>query len=113
LDPHRHRPAAAPGGGRGPTPLRPGAGSLMRYAVGLPNVGVFGDPRLLADLAVAGEDAGWGACFIWDHLPYKEPDWPVATPTVVAAAIAARTSRIRFGVMVNAVARRRPGQLAA
>ncbi len=85
----------------------------MRHAVGLPNLGIFGDPRLLADLAVRAEDAGWDGCFVWDHLLYREPDWPVANPTVVAAAIAARTSRIRFGVMVNAVARRHPGQLAA
>ena len=80
----------------------------MRHAVGLPNLGVFGDPRLLTDLAVRAEDAGWDGCFVWDHLLYREPDWPVANPTVVAAAIAARTSRIRFGVMVNAVARRHP-----
>jgi len=85
----------------------------MRYAVGLPNVGAFGDPALLVDLAVSAEEAGWDGCFVWDHLLYHQPDWPVANPVVVTAAIAARTSRIRFGVMVNAVARRHVGQLAA
>ncbi len=85
----------------------------MKYAVGLPNVGTFGDPRLLVDLAVGAEAAGWDAVFVWDHLLYREPGWPVANPTAVVAAIAARTERIRLGVMVNAVARRHPGQLAA
>jgi alkanesulfonate monooxygenase SsuD/methylene tetrahydromethanopterin reductase-like flavin-dependent oxidoreductase (luciferase family) len=86
---------------------------MVRYAVGLPNVGVFGDPSLLVELAVAAEDAGWDGVFVWDHLLFREDGWPVANPTVVAAAIAARTTRIRFGVLVNAVARRHPGELAA
>jgi alkanesulfonate monooxygenase SsuD/methylene tetrahydromethanopterin reductase-like flavin-dependent oxidoreductase (luciferase family) len=85
----------------------------MQYAIGVPNVGSFGDPRFLAELAGRAEEAGWDGCFVWDHLLYNEPGWPVANPTVVAAAIAARTSRIRFGVLVNAVARRHAGQLAA
>lgn len=85
----------------------------MHYAVNLPNVGPFGDPALLVELAVAAEGAGWDGLFLWDHLLYREPDWPVANPTVVTAAIAARTSRIRFGVMVHAVGRKHPGQLAA
>jgi alkanesulfonate monooxygenase SsuD/methylene tetrahydromethanopterin reductase-like flavin-dependent oxidoreductase (luciferase family) len=85
----------------------------MRYAVGMPNVGPFGDPRLLTGLGVAAERAGWDGVFIWDHLLYKEQSWPVANPAVTAAAIAASTSRIRFGVLINAVARRHPGELAA
>jgi alkanesulfonate monooxygenase SsuD/methylene tetrahydromethanopterin reductase-like flavin-dependent oxidoreductase (luciferase family) len=85
----------------------------MRYAIGLPNVGEFGDPALLVELAVAAEDAGWDGVFVWDHLLYKDPSWPVANPAVTTAAIAARTSRVRFGTMINAVARRHPGELAA
>ncbi len=79
----------------------------VRYAVGLPNVGEFGNPTLLVDLAVAAEDAGWDGVFCWDHLLYHEPGWPVANPTVVAAAIAARTTRIRLGVLMTALPRRR------
>jgi alkanesulfonate monooxygenase SsuD/methylene tetrahydromethanopterin reductase-like flavin-dependent oxidoreductase (luciferase family) len=85
----------------------------MRYAVGMPNVGTFGDPVLLADLGVLAEDAGWDAVFIWDHLLYHHDGWPVASPIVAATAIAALTSRVRLGVLVNAVARRHPGELAA
>jgi alkanesulfonate monooxygenase SsuD/methylene tetrahydromethanopterin reductase-like flavin-dependent oxidoreductase (luciferase family) len=83
-----------------------------RYAIGAPNVGMFGDPRLLLDLAVAAEDSGWDGFFIWDHLLWREPHGHVADPTVVISAVAARTKRIRIGVMVSALARRRPAKVA-
>jgi alkanesulfonate monooxygenase SsuD/methylene tetrahydromethanopterin reductase-like flavin-dependent oxidoreductase (luciferase family) len=43
------------------------------YAVGLPNVGPFGDPALLVDLAVVAEGAGWDGVFLSDHLLYHDP----------------------------------------
>jgi hypothetical protein len=85
----------------------------LSYAVGLPTVGEFGDPGALVELAGAAEAAGWDGVFFWDHLLYREPGWPVANSTVVAGAAAAITTRIRLGVLINAVARRRPAQLAA
>jgi alkanesulfonate monooxygenase SsuD/methylene tetrahydromethanopterin reductase-like flavin-dependent oxidoreductase (luciferase family) len=85
----------------------------VSYAVGLPTVGQFGDPGALVDLAGAAEEAGWDGVFFWDHLLYGEPGWPVANATVVAGAAAAVTTRVRLGVLINAVARRRPAQLAA
>jgi alkanesulfonate monooxygenase SsuD/methylene tetrahydromethanopterin reductase-like flavin-dependent oxidoreductase (luciferase family) len=87
--------------------------SGVSFAVGLPTVGPFADPRMLVELAVAAEQAGWDGVFFWDHLLYHDADWPTANGTVVAAAAAASTSRIRLGVLINAVARRRPAQLAA
>jgi alkanesulfonate monooxygenase SsuD/methylene tetrahydromethanopterin reductase-like flavin-dependent oxidoreductase (luciferase family) len=87
--------------------------SGVSYAVGLPTVGEFGDPGALVDLADAAEEAGWDGVFFWDHLLYSQRGWPVANATVVAGAAAAVTSRIRLGVLINAVARRRPAQLAA
>jgi len=92
--------------------MRRVAGAEVRFAAGVPNVGPFGDPLLLTDLAVAAEDSGWDAFFIWDHLLYRDQRWPVADPTVVIAAVAARTSRIRFGVLMNQLARRRVGKVA-
>ncbi len=83
-----------------------------RYAVGAPNVGSFGDPRLLVDLAVAAEEAGWDGFFLWDHLLWREPGGHVADPTVVISAVAARTERIRIAIMVNLLARRRPAKVA-
>ena len=88
------------------------AGAEVRFAAGIPNVGPFGDPQLLTDLAVAAEDSGWDGFFIWDHLLYRDQRWPVADPTVVIAAVAARTSRVRFGVLLNQLARRRVGKVA-
>jgi alkanesulfonate monooxygenase SsuD/methylene tetrahydromethanopterin reductase-like flavin-dependent oxidoreductase (luciferase family) len=83
-----------------------------RYAIGLPNVGDYGDPRLLVELARRAEDSGWDGVFVWDHVAYRERGWPVADPYVVVSAIAAVTSRVRLGVMVSALARRRPWKLA-
>jgi alkanesulfonate monooxygenase SsuD/methylene tetrahydromethanopterin reductase-like flavin-dependent oxidoreductase (luciferase family) len=83
-----------------------------RCAVGIPNVGPFGDPVLLVDLAVAAEQAGWDGFFVWDHLLWRDPQWHVADPTVVISAVAARTERIRIAIMVNLLARRRPAKAA-
>ena len=80
---------------------------MTRYAVGLPNVGPFADPTVLVDLAVSAEGHGWDAVFLWDHVLYHHPEWSVVSPVVVASAIAARTSRIRLGVLVTALPRRR------
>jgi len=80
--------------------------------VGVPNVGTFGDPRLLVDLAVAAEEAGWDGFFLWDHLLWDDPQGHVADPTVVISAVAARTERIRIAIMVNSLARRRPAKVA-
>src|SRR3954454_16304401 len=80
---------------------------MTRFAVGLPNVGPFADPATLVDLAVAAEDAGWDGVFLWDHVLYHDPDWDVVSSVVVASAIAARPSRIRLGVLVTALPRRR------
>lgn len=79
----------------------------VRYAVGLPNVGEFGDPGLLVELAVAAEEHGWDGVFVWDHVLYREPGWPVVNPTVVTAAIAARTARVRIGTLMTGLPRRR------
>jgi alkanesulfonate monooxygenase SsuD/methylene tetrahydromethanopterin reductase-like flavin-dependent oxidoreductase (luciferase family) len=83
-----------------------------RCAIGVPNVGPFGDPSLLVDLAVAAEEHGWDGFFVWDHQLYWDPEWAVADPVVVIAAVAARTARVRIGILVNVLARRRPGKVA-
>jgi alkanesulfonate monooxygenase SsuD/methylene tetrahydromethanopterin reductase-like flavin-dependent oxidoreductase (luciferase family) len=84
----------------------------IRCAVGVPNVGIFGDPSLLVDIATAAEEAGWDGFFVWDHILYRDPQWHVADPVVVSAAVATCTNRIRFGILVNALARRRIAKVA-
>jgi alkanesulfonate monooxygenase SsuD/methylene tetrahydromethanopterin reductase-like flavin-dependent oxidoreductase (luciferase family) len=90
--------------------MTPGTG--LRCAVGAPNVGLFGDPRLLVDLAVAAEDAGWDGFFLWGDLLPAEPGWQAADPTVVISAAAARTRRIRLGILITVLARRRVQKVA-
>jgi alkanesulfonate monooxygenase SsuD/methylene tetrahydromethanopterin reductase-like flavin-dependent oxidoreductase (luciferase family) len=84
----------------------------VRCAVGLPNLGDYGDPVLLVDLAQRAEAAGWDGVFLWDHVVYREPGWPAADPWVTAGAIAATTERVRLGVLVTPLARRRPWKVA-
>jgi alkanesulfonate monooxygenase SsuD/methylene tetrahydromethanopterin reductase-like flavin-dependent oxidoreductase (luciferase family) len=83
----------------------------IRYAVGLPNVGDFGDVQTLTELAVAAERHGWDGVHLWDHVLYHEPDWPAASPTVAAAAIAARTTRLRI-ILTVALPRRQVQDVA-
>ncbi|HXJ64182.1 MAG TPA: LLM class flavin-dependent oxidoreductase [Actinomycetota bacterium] len=80
----------------------------MRFAVGVPNVREFGDPRVLLDLGERTEAAGWDGFFIWDHLVYRQAGDPVCHPWTALVAVAASTTRVRLGVMVCALARRRP-----
>jgi alkanesulfonate monooxygenase SsuD/methylene tetrahydromethanopterin reductase-like flavin-dependent oxidoreductase (luciferase family) len=84
----------------------------MRFAVGLPNVGPFGDPTLLVELAVAAERHGWDGVFLWDHLLHRDPTWPTADPTVTVAAMAAVTRSVRLAVLMVALPRRRPWKVA-
>ena len=84
----------------------------MQFAIGLPNVGVYGDPRLLVELGSMAELSGWDGVFIWDHVAYREPGWPVADPQVAVAALAASTKHVRLGVLMVALPRRRPWKVA-
>jgi alkanesulfonate monooxygenase SsuD/methylene tetrahydromethanopterin reductase-like flavin-dependent oxidoreductase (luciferase family) len=83
----------------------------VRYAIDLPNVGEFGDPVVLVELAVLAETSGWDAVYLWDHVLYRKPTWSVANPTVTAGAVAAATSRIR--IFVACILARRRVQVVA
>lgn len=82
----------------------------MRFAVSCPNVG---DPAALVALAVAAEEAGWDGFFLWDHLHLiREMQLELHDPWVVLGAVAHATSRVKLGVMVTPMSRRRPWKLA-
>jgi alkanesulfonate monooxygenase SsuD/methylene tetrahydromethanopterin reductase-like flavin-dependent oxidoreductase (luciferase family) len=83
----------------------------VRFAIGVPTVREYGDPCLLVELAREAESSGWDGFFVWDHLLYGHGD-PVADPWTTTAAIAAATATVRLGVMVSALARRRPWKVA-
>jgi alkanesulfonate monooxygenase SsuD/methylene tetrahydromethanopterin reductase-like flavin-dependent oxidoreductase (luciferase family) len=86
----------------------------VQFAVYLPTVKEFADARLLAELAREAEQTGWDGAFVWDVLAFSLDDepWPQVDAWVALAAIAAATSRIRIGPIVEALARRRPWKLA-
>ena len=86
----------------------------MRFAVYLPTVKEFADVGLLADLGREAEQRGWDGVFVWDVIALSLDDkpWPLVDSWTALAAIAAATSRVRIGPIVEAVARRRPWKLA-
>jgi hypothetical protein len=83
----------------------------MRWGLSISLSGELADPRLLADVAVAAEQSGWDAVFVWDHL-WNKTLVPFADPFVTLAAIAVATEKVLIGTMVTALPRRRP-QLVA
>jgi len=85
----------------------------MRYAVNLPVVGEYSDPKVLVELAKDAEAAGWDAVFVWEGLVF-DLAWkpPVTDPWIVLGAIAAQTERVKIGTMIAQLARRRPWKVA-
>jgi alkanesulfonate monooxygenase SsuD/methylene tetrahydromethanopterin reductase-like flavin-dependent oxidoreductase (luciferase family) len=84
----------------------------MRFSINIPNFGDFADPRRVAAVASAAEQAGWDGLFIWDHVLHRGHRRPYGDPWMLLTAAALATSRIRLGTLVTPVARRRPQQLA-
>jgi alkanesulfonate monooxygenase SsuD/methylene tetrahydromethanopterin reductase-like flavin-dependent oxidoreductase (luciferase family) len=85
----------------------------MKHALSLPPFGELADPAWLVEHAVAAENAGWDAVFLWDHVLRREGEpQEVADPWVAMAAVAVATRRIRIGPMVTPITRRRPIKLA-
>lgn len=74
-------------------------------------MGPFSEAGLLCTLASAAEAAGWDGFFVWDHLLYRG-GWPVIDPWVMLSAIAARTGRLRLGLLVAGLARQHPWEVA-
>lgn len=83
----------------------------MRYGLQFPPMGDVADPSLLADLARAAETAGWDGFFSWDAVV---PHWPadLLDPTVAVAIVATQTKRLRCGILVTPLPRRRPWKFA-
>src|SRR3954464_457018 len=70
------------------------------------------DAKLLAELAVRAEAAGWDGFFLWDHVDYRAPVTALADPWVCMAAIAVATERVAIGPLITPPARRRIHKLA-
>ena len=84
----------------------------VRFAVGLPNLREYADPRRFAQFAAETEAAGWDGLFVWDHLADRDPSVAATDPWIATAAAATRTETLRLGIMVTPLARRRPWKVA-
>jgi len=85
----------------------------MFHALYLPPFGELADPRVMMDLAVAAEEAGWHGIFLWDHMWRPTSDnLDVADTWVTLAAIATVTQRLRLGPTITPLSRRRPQKVA-
>jgi alkanesulfonate monooxygenase SsuD/methylene tetrahydromethanopterin reductase-like flavin-dependent oxidoreductase (luciferase family) len=84
----------------------------VRPALFLPIFGELADPRKVALVAAAGEEAGWDGVFVWDHMNYRPPVTDIGDPWIALAAVAAATESVLLGPMVTPLARRRPHKVA-
>ena len=88
----------------------------MKFAFNFPIFDHLADVRLLADLAVEAEDAGWDRVLVWDHVNLAEyglaDGGPHVDPWIALALMADRTERIELGTCVTPIPRRRPVKLA-
>jgi alkanesulfonate monooxygenase SsuD/methylene tetrahydromethanopterin reductase-like flavin-dependent oxidoreductase (luciferase family) len=78
----------------------------------LPPFGAIADTHYLIVLAQAAEAAGWDGFFLWDTVIHDEQGYPIAEPWSALAAIATATTRLKLGVMITPLSRRRPWQVA-
>ncbi len=91
--------------------VQPPSTRPLSYGVFLPPFDEFAEPRRLVALAQSAERAGWDGFFLWDHM-LTIPGMAVGDSFVMTAAIAQATDRVRLGMLVTPLARRRPWVLA-
>jgi alkanesulfonate monooxygenase SsuD/methylene tetrahydromethanopterin reductase-like flavin-dependent oxidoreductase (luciferase family) len=85
----------------------------VHYGIALPTGGECGDPRFLVELGERAEAAGWDGIFLEDYVCYQgDPARPTCNTWVALAAMAMRTTRVRLGVEVVSLPRRRPWNVA-
>jgi alkanesulfonate monooxygenase SsuD/methylene tetrahydromethanopterin reductase-like flavin-dependent oxidoreductase (luciferase family) len=85
----------------------------VEYAVALPTGGECGDPAYLLELSELAEESGWDGVFLEDYICYQgDPANPTCDTWTALAAVAVRTTRVRLGVEVVALTRRRPWKVA-
>ena len=79
----------------------------MKYGFIIPG----GDLQTVVAMAREAEEAGWDGVFYWDGICIPDAG-PMFDPWVTLAAIATQTSRVRIGVIVSPLSRRRPWKVA-
>ncbi|MEV0770255.1 LLM class flavin-dependent oxidoreductase [Nocardia salmonicida] len=85
----------------------------LRHGVYLPPFGDLADPRVMAEVAVEAETAGFDGVFVWDHVARPhDRGLAVGDAWIGSAAIAAATTTVVFGPRVTPLSRRRPQDVA-
>jgi alkanesulfonate monooxygenase SsuD/methylene tetrahydromethanopterin reductase-like flavin-dependent oxidoreductase (luciferase family) len=84
----------------------------MQYGIVLPISGIDGDIHRLIEFAHLAEESGWDGVFLEDYIVYWGSQGITYDPWVALAAIATHTKRVRLGLTVTPLARRRPWKLA-
>jgi alkanesulfonate monooxygenase SsuD/methylene tetrahydromethanopterin reductase-like flavin-dependent oxidoreductase (luciferase family) len=82
----------------------------MKFGISMPNHGDYGDIQRLVEFATLAESTGWDGFFLWDHISRGVADQ--VDPWITMSAIAARTERMRLGLLVTPLSRRRPWKVA-
>ncbi len=87
--------------------------SRMQFGITMPITGIDGDVRKLAEFAALAEKCGWDGLFMEDYIvAFQAPRAPVFDPWLAMTAAALATKRIRIGITVTPLARRRPWKVA-
>jgi alkanesulfonate monooxygenase SsuD/methylene tetrahydromethanopterin reductase-like flavin-dependent oxidoreductase (luciferase family) len=82
----------------------------MKIGLSLPNHGDYGDIDRIIELALLAEESGWDGFFLWDHIARGKA--PQIDPWIAMSAIASQTERLRLGLLITPLARRRPWKVA-
>jgi alkanesulfonate monooxygenase SsuD/methylene tetrahydromethanopterin reductase-like flavin-dependent oxidoreductase (luciferase family) len=82
----------------------------MKFGLSLPTKDDYGNIQRLAEVAVHAEESGWDGFFLWDHI--STGVGPLVDPWIAIASVAGHTSKLRLGLLVTPLVRRRPWKVA-